>query len=125
MRWRPAGTPSCEAVSSSAKNEREPDVGRPRSTPTGNLNSDHPLQPVQPSRHLRTELVVDALDMARWRRKPTGTILHSDRGLNTPAGESATGSVRPAFSAPWGKVSCAYDNALMGSFGEASPVLLG
>jgi putative transposase len=30
--------------------------------------------------HLRTELVVDALDMARWRRKPIGTILHSDRG---------------------------------------------
>jgi putative transposase len=30
--------------------------------------------------HLRTELVVDALDMARWRRKPTGTIVHSDRG---------------------------------------------
>jgi putative transposase len=31
--------------------------------------------------HLRTELVVDALDMARWRRKPAaGTIVHSDRG---------------------------------------------
>jgi putative transposase len=30
--------------------------------------------------HLRTELVIDALDMARWRRKPVGTILHSDRG---------------------------------------------
>ena len=32
--------------------------------------------------HLRTELVVDALDMARWRRRPpTGqTVVHSDRG---------------------------------------------
>ena len=30
--------------------------------------------------HLRTELVVDALDMARWRRRPAGTIVHSDRG---------------------------------------------
>jgi putative transposase len=30
--------------------------------------------------HLRTELVVDALEMARMRRKPVGTILHSDRG---------------------------------------------
>lgn len=31
--------------------------------------------------HLRTELVVDALDMARWPRKPTSgqTVLHSDR----------------------------------------------
>ena len=32
--------------------------------------------------HLRTELVVDALEMARWRRQPTRgeTVVHSDRG---------------------------------------------
>ena len=30
--------------------------------------------------HLRTELVVDALDMARWRRRPVSTVVHSDRG---------------------------------------------
>jgi putative transposase len=31
--------------------------------------------------HLRSELVVDALEMARWQRKPVpGTIVHSDRG---------------------------------------------
>src|SRR5213076_2845054 len=30
--------------------------------------------------HLRSELVVDALEMARWRRHPHGTIVHSDRG---------------------------------------------
>jgi putative transposase len=33
--------------------------------------------------HLRTELVIDALDMARWRRKPApggGTVLHADHG---------------------------------------------
>jgi transposase InsO family protein len=32
--------------------------------------------------HLRAELVVDALEMARWRRRPTTgqTVLHSDRG---------------------------------------------
>jgi transposase InsO family protein len=30
---------------------------------------------------MRAELVVDALEMARWRRRPTpGTIVHSDRG---------------------------------------------
>ena len=29
--------------------------------------------------HLRTELVVDALDMARWQRKPAGTVVHSNR----------------------------------------------
>jgi transposase InsO family protein len=31
--------------------------------------------------HIRTELVVDALEMARWQRRPQqGTILHADRG---------------------------------------------
>lgn len=31
--------------------------------------------------HIRAELVVDALDMARWRRKPEpGTVVHSDHG---------------------------------------------
>ena len=30
--------------------------------------------------HLRTELVLDAVDMARIRRRPEGTVLHSDRG---------------------------------------------
>jgi len=34
--------------------------------------------------HLRSELVVDALEMARWQRRPQpGTILHSDRGTQT------------------------------------------
>lgn len=30
--------------------------------------------------HLPTELVIDAVDMARIRRRPEGTVLHSDRG---------------------------------------------
>ena len=32
--------------------------------------------------HLRSELVVDALEMARWRRRPPvgQTVVHSDRG---------------------------------------------
>jgi putative transposase len=30
--------------------------------------------------HLRTELVLKALDMAVWRRRPTGVIHHSDQG---------------------------------------------
>jgi len=31
--------------------------------------------------HMRSELVVDALEMARWRRRPApGAIVHSDRG---------------------------------------------
>ena len=36
--------------------------------------------------HLRTELVVDALRMAVWRRKPApGLIHHSDRGVQYTA----------------------------------------
>jgi transposase InsO family protein len=31
--------------------------------------------------HMRTELVVDALEMAVWRRKPSAELVHhSDRG---------------------------------------------
>ena len=31
--------------------------------------------------HLRTELVVDALEMARWQRRPDpGTVVHANRG---------------------------------------------
>ncbi len=32
--------------------------------------------------HMRAELVVDALEMARWRRRPpAGAVVHSDRGV--------------------------------------------
>jgi len=31
--------------------------------------------------HLRTQLVLDALNMALWRRKPHAVIHHSDQGL--------------------------------------------
>jgi transposase InsO family protein len=30
--------------------------------------------------HVRSELVVDALEMARWQRSPDNTIVHADRG---------------------------------------------
>ena len=36
--------------------------------------------------HLRTELVVDALQMAAWRRRPNGTVVHSDRGTRPGEG---------------------------------------
>jgi transposase InsO family protein len=52
--------------------------------------------------HMRSELVVDALEMACWRRRPTpGAIVHSDRGANTPAGSSVTDYAPPACSARW------------------------
>lgn len=49
--------------------------------------------------HLRTELVVDALDMGWWRRHPAQgqTVVHSDRlnPPNTRPGCSATDYARP------------------------------
>ncbi len=52
--------------------------------------------------HMRSELVVDALQMATWRRNPApGTILHADRGRSSPIGSSAIGCAKPACSARW------------------------
>ncbi len=53
--------------------------------------------------HLRTELVIDALEMARLRRKPVGTILHWTAEPSTRPGCSGTGSARPASWARWGE----------------------
>jgi hypothetical protein len=66
--------------------------------------------------HLRTELVLKALDMAAWRRKPDGVIHHSDQG--TQYTSVAFGrrceemGVRPSL----GSVGDAYDNAMAESF---------
>ena len=66
--------------------------------------------------HLRTELVLDALDMALWQRRPEAVIHHSDQG--TQYTSSAFGlrckqaSVRPSM----GSVGDAYDNAMCESF---------
>jgi putative transposase len=66
--------------------------------------------------HLRTELVLKALDMAVWRRKPKGVIHHSDQG--TQYTSLAFGrrcellGVRPSM----GSVGDAYDNAMAESF---------
>ena len=57
--------------------------------------------------HLRAELVVDALDMARWRRKPpqAQTVMHTDHGClgNTRAGCSATASATPGCWRRWAR----------------------
>src|SRR5256885_16430788 len=54
--------------------------------------------------HLRTELVVDALQMAIWRRKPqAGLIHHSDQGVQyTCLCLLARGWRRPRSSPRWG-----------------------
>ena len=66
--------------------------------------------------HLRTELVLDALEMARTQRRPTNVIHHSDQGCQYTS--YAFGlrcremNVRPSM----GSVGDAYDNALCESF---------
>ena len=69
--------------------------------------------------HLRTELVLAALDLALWRRRPArdaGLVHHSDRGCQYTA--LAFGQrLRDAGIAPsMGSVGDAYDNAVAESF---------
>jgi putative transposase len=66
--------------------------------------------------HLRTELVVQALDMALFQRRPNEVIHHSDQGCQYTSvafgkrcGEA---NVRPSM----GSVGDAYDNAMCESF---------
>jgi putative transposase len=66
--------------------------------------------------HLRTELVLDALEMARWRRHPSGTIVHSDRGAQFTSWLFGARMRQAGLMGSMGKVASAYDNALMESF---------
>jgi putative transposase len=66
--------------------------------------------------HLRTELVLDALDMALWQRRPVEVIHHSDQGCQYTAlafgKRCREAGVRPSM----GSVGDCYDNALCESF---------
>ncbi len=66
--------------------------------------------------HLRTELVLAALEMALWQRRPEAVIHHSDQGCQYTAlafGQRCReAGVRPSM----GSVGDAYDNALCESF---------
>ena len=66
--------------------------------------------------HLRTELVLEALDMALWRRRPSGVIHHSDQGTQYTSiafGQRCReAGVRPSM----GSVGDCFDNALCESF---------
>jgi putative transposase len=66
--------------------------------------------------HLRTELVLDALDMALSQRRPEGVIHHSDQGCQYTSiafgGRCREAGVRPSM----GSVGDCYDNALCESF---------
>lgn len=66
--------------------------------------------------HLRTELVLDALEMALMQRRPTEVIHHSDQGCQYTSiafGQRCkTAGVRPSM----GSVGDCYDNAMAESF---------
>jgi putative transposase len=66
--------------------------------------------------HLRTELVLDALNMAIYRRKPTNVIHHSDQGSQYTSiafgKRCKEANVRPSM----GSVGDCYDNAMCESF---------
>ena len=68
--------------------------------------------------HLRAELVVDALEMARWRRRPTPgqTVLHSDRGSQYTSWAFGHRLRDAGLLGSMGRVGSAYDNAMMESF---------
>ena len=66
--------------------------------------------------HLRTELVLDALNMAIYRRRPTNVIHHSDQGCQYTSialgKRCEQAHVRPSM----GSVGDCYDNAMCESF---------
>jgi len=68
--------------------------------------------------HLRSELVVDALEMARWRRRPVPgqTVLHSDRGAQYTSWAFGRRLREAGLLGSMGRVGSAYDNAMMESF---------
>ena len=66
--------------------------------------------------HLRTELVLDALNMALWQRRPDAVIHHSDHGSQYTSiafgARCREAGVRPSM----GSAADAYDNALCEAF---------
>ena len=66
--------------------------------------------------HLRTELVLAALDMALAQRQPMGVIHHSDHGCQYTSVAFGTRCRAAGIRPSMGSVGDAYDNALCESF---------
>jgi putative transposase len=67
--------------------------------------------------HLRTELVVDALEMALWRRKPEGGLIHhTDRGAQYTALSFSKRLEEAGIVASMGRTGSVLDNAIAESF---------
>ena len=67
--------------------------------------------------HLRTELVVDALDMAIWRRRPAGGLVHhSDQGCQYTSLAFGRRCREAGITPSMGSVGDCFDNAMAESF---------
>ena len=67
--------------------------------------------------HMKTELVVDALQMAVWRRKPSaGLVHHSDRGVQYTAISFGKRLDEVDIVPSMGRTGTALDNAMAESF---------
>jgi transposase InsO family protein len=67
--------------------------------------------------HMRTELVVDALQMAQWRRRPSpGTVVHSDRGSVYTSWAFGHRLRQAGLLGSMGRVASSVDNTMVESF---------
>jgi putative transposase len=67
--------------------------------------------------HIRTELVVDALEMARWQHRPQpGTIVHADRRSQYTSWLFGHRLRQARLPGSMGRVASSVDNGLMESF---------
>jgi putative transposase len=67
--------------------------------------------------HLRTELVLDALEMALWNRRPApGLVHHSDHGCQYTSLAFGRRCRQSGITTSMGSVGDCYDNALVESF---------
>jgi putative transposase len=66
--------------------------------------------------HLRTELVLEALEMALWQRQPTAVIHHSDQGTQYTSIAFGLRCKRARVRPSMGSVGDCYDNAMCESF---------
>ena len=66
--------------------------------------------------HLRTELVLQALNMALWQRRPDQVVHHSDQGTQYTSIQFGLRCKEARVRPSMGSVGDAYDNALCESF---------
>jgi putative transposase len=66
--------------------------------------------------HLRTEIVLAALEMAVWRRQPSGVIHHSDQGCQYTSVAFGKRCQEAGVTPSTGSVGDCFDNAMAESF---------